>query len=170
MTVIAFDGRRVAADKLSSLAGTKYTTTKLYRHGCKVIALAGTAWHGMEMLLWLKSGAVPDRCPTNKDDKTNAHMYVFELGKPVLVYEGSAIPHMIEDRFFAEGTGKDIALAAMHLGRSASEAVELAIKLDTHCGMGIDVIDLEELSREQDRGDGPHPSATLGGSVSAAPR
>lgn len=167
MTVIAYDGRTVAADKLSTIYGLKQTCTKLQRHGRKVLATAGSAAHAMEMMLWFKSGADPSRCPTNRDEKTNAHLYVFERGKHVLCYEGAAIPHVLEDSWFAAGSGRDYAAAVLALGYTAEKAVQIASQLSTECGMGVDVIDLEELARGQDGGDGAGASPSLSGTVAA---
>lgn len=40
----------------------------------------------------------------------------------------------------AIGTGRDYARAAMHLGRNAVEAVQVAILFDENCGNGVDTL------------------------------
>ena len=42
MTVIAFDGKTIAADKQATGSSTKYTVTKLYKHRNTIFALSGT--------------------------------------------------------------------------------------------------------------------------------
>ena len=57
--------------------------------------------------------------------------------------DGSYIVY--EDKFIAFGAGRDYALTAMFLGKSAIEAVQVAIQLDTSCGMGIDTLYSEDI-------------------------
>jgi hypothetical protein len=60
------------------------------------------------------------------------------------VYDSkTAYPENIKTKFFARGCGRDYALAAMYLGKSAIEAVQVASALDVNCGMGVDSLCLE---------------------------
>jgi hypothetical protein len=77
-----------------------------------------------------------------------AYITVFERDRHVQVYEGQMVPWICEDKFYAAGCGRDSALAALHLGHSAVEAVEVTSKIEAHCGMGLDVIDLWSLKGE----------------------
>lgn len=167
MTVIAFDGRYVAADRQATSSGLKGAMTKLFVHEGKVLAFNGCADHGLMLLLWYKSGALPATFPAEADEKKNAHMLVFERGRHPQVFENRPVPMIREDAFTADGHGRDFAMAAMHLGKSAKEAVELANIYDAYCGMGVDVIDLWELGDDQRSGDGAGPGATPGGPEAA---
>ena len=61
-------------------------------------------------------------------------------------YHGSLKPKFdemkqkVEDQFAAWGSGRDFALTAMHLGKSAREAVEIACLFENGCGNGVDVL------------------------------
>jgi hypothetical protein len=57
---------------------------------------------------------------------------------------------MFEGPFAACGSGRDMALMAMHLGKSAFEAVRLTCELSVDCGNGIDVLELVETKRRPD--------------------
>ena len=70
-------------------------------------------------------------------DETANFLVVYADGR-VHEYGRSHIPDILEDEFVAIGSGRDFALAAMHLGQSAVEAVGLACRLDANCGLGVD--------------------------------
>lgn len=157
MTVIAYDGRYVATDKQATRGSYSATCTKVFQVGSKVATYTGCADHGGMLIAWLRMGADPKAFPQDRDEKTNAYLAVFEWGQPIYCYENYPIPVIIEDPIFAAGNGRDYALAAMYLGFSAERAVEVASHFDVYCGMGVDVIDLWELSNAQPGGDHARP-------------
>lgn len=148
MTVIAYDGRYVATDRQATKNGTTVECTKLFVFGKKVIAFSGAPDHGMMMVAWIKSGCNPSDWP-KADHQDRADVAIFERDKHVTVYEKQPVPWFAESKIWADGCGRDYALAAMHLGHSAKEGVEIAIKLDAYCGMGVDVIDLWSLDESE---------------------
>jgi ATP-dependent protease HslVU (ClpYQ) peptidase subunit len=143
MTVIAFDGEFVAADRLASFGSTRMTTTKIHRVGNAIAGYAGDACFGEQVLDWYRNGADPAKFPPSNRDKDDwAGLVVFERGQPIKRYERTPFPVIWHDKQAAIGSGRDYALAAMHLGYDARRGVEVAIALDTGCGQGIDVLEL----------------------------
>lgn len=145
MTVIAWDGRVLAADKRTNFGGMHGTTTKVHRmpDGSRV-GCAGNTAQIYEMLEWLKNGADADKLPAvQRDPKECVSMLVIRPDGSVLQYENTAYPILIEDKLWAIGSGRDFALAAMHCGKSAVEAVQLACQLDVGCGNGVDGLSVE---------------------------
>ena len=143
MTVIAWDGKTLAADKRATFGTLIRTTTKIFRVGDALAGYCGDAAFGEEMIAWLKRGAEPADFPASNRDKDDwAPMLVIRKGAPVARYERSPYPVLFEDETFAIGCGRDFAIAAMHLGKNAREAVEVAIALDSGCGNGIDTLEL----------------------------
>lgn len=142
MTVIAWDGRTLAADKMSCSVGFGYVVTKLHRlHDGSLAAFAGDGDHAMALLAWLNSKRdITEYPPAQKDNDTSA--FVVTPDGRCWSYGKTPFPQQIEDRFYAMGHGRDFALAAMHLGKSAREAVEVACALDVFCGNGVDVMEL----------------------------
>ena len=57
-------------------------------------------------------------------------------------FESTPHPLRFPPQNFAIGSGRDFALAAMHLGKTAVEAVEVACHFDSGCGNGIDTLTL----------------------------
>ena len=143
MSVIAFDGRTMAADKRACLGTMTRTTTKIFRVGDSLCAYSGDAAGGEEMLAWFKNGAKPESYPASQRGDDWSGLLVVRQGE-ILKYERSHHPVRFEDKFFAIGCGRDFALAAMHLGHDARTAVEVAIALDSGCGNGIDTLELPE--------------------------
>jgi ATP-dependent protease HslVU (ClpYQ) peptidase subunit len=142
MTVIAWDGKTLAADKRTTDAGVGLTTTKIFRAPCGALLGAGgttSACHGLKN--WWVAGADPEKFPEKDKD---AALMVVKPGGKVLVYWESAVGVEIEDAFFAIGSGRDFALAAMHLGCSAKRAVEVACTFSPYCGNGIDTLELKQ--------------------------
>jgi ATP-dependent protease HslVU (ClpYQ) peptidase subunit len=126
MSVIAWDGHVLAADKQATNNGLKRTTTKIHRAGECLVAFTGDASQGMLMVDWAPVAVIrPDRT--------------------IATYERTPVPVVIEDRFYAAGCGRDYAMAVMHLGLGAVKAVEVACALDAFCGNGMDTLSLESV-------------------------
>jgi hypothetical protein len=67
-------------------------------------------------------------------------------GDGIYMYESTIIPARIKEPFYAIGTGSAYAMAAMHLGASPREAVEIAALYDPATRGPIDVMRLGESS------------------------
>lgn len=143
MTVIAWDGRTLAADKMACSAGFGYTVTKLHRlRDGSLVALSGDCDHALALLAWLNAAQNPAAYPdAQKDSDTSA--FVVRPDGSCWSYGKTAYPQRVEDRLYAMGHGRDFALAALHCGLSAREAVELTCRLDVFCGNGVDVMTRE---------------------------
>lgn len=144
MTVIAWDGKTLAADKQM---GGDYprTVTKLRRSAAgEIIGVCGWMNRGLVLMDWYEAGADPATFPAfqRDDDKRCELLIVRKDGSAWSLTEEPALVH-IEDAHHAIGSGRDFAAAAMYLGKTAREAVEVAIALDSACGNGIDTLELE---------------------------
>ena len=144
MTVIAFDGVTLAADKMADCNGTIRTVTKIWRGvGSELLAGAGDASSCIAIRDWYLAGADPALFPQNLQP---ADLWVVKrLGKMsdfrIMKYEGNQFAVTYEDRMFACGCGRDYALGAMAMGATAEQAVEVASRLDTYCGCGVDTLE-----------------------------
>jgi hypothetical protein len=156
MTIIAWDGRILAADKRVNDAGLARTCTKIFKVDLQYedepdvpgfAAIVGSVDPAMELLEWFIAGAAQDKFPeaARKDDAT---LIVISSDPAVGVRQWNTGPYptAIEDRFSAWGSGRDYALAAMHLGHTAREGVELACLFEMNCGNGIDTLSFEEVA------------------------
>ena len=143
MSVIAWDGEVLAADRRACLGGLVRTTTKIfYFSGC-LAGYVGDADAGEEVLQWFRDGAVPAAFPPARREGDHwASLLVVQPGKNLLLYERTPYPVKFPPQQFAVGSGRDFALAAMHCGKTAKEAVEVACLFDSGCGNGVDVLRL----------------------------
>jgi ATP-dependent protease HslVU (ClpYQ) peptidase subunit len=145
MSVIAWDGVSLAADKRASLGSLIRTTTKIFRVGDCLVAYAGDAAAGEEVLAWFASGADPATFPVAQRDKDNwAGLLVVHRDGEMWKYERTPYPVKFPPQTMAIGCGRDFALAAMHCGKTAAEAVEIACVFDSNCGNGVDVLTFDQ--------------------------
>ena len=142
MTVVAWDGKTLAADKMTSFGGLFAVTTKVHRVDDALVAGCGTTALIREMLQWLHNGSDPAQFPAGqRDAKECCSMLVIRRGQPVLQYESTPYPLVIENRQWAIGSGRDFAIMAMHLGKTAPEAVEMTALFCNDCGGGVDALE-----------------------------
>ena len=143
MTVIAWDGKTLAADKRGTFGGLSRRVTKIFVVHDELVGIAGNACEGYDLIAWIEGGCKLLEFPVNqRDEKLWAECLVIARDGSVRIYQRSPNACYIHDRFTAIGSGRDFALAAMHLGKSAREAVEVACVFDTGCGNGVDTIQL----------------------------
>ena len=80
------------------------------------------------------------------DKQILKRLYDFDVDALILSADGTVetgssygVVHECNEKFYAIGSGTKCALAAMHLGCSAEEAVEIAKKIDPHTGGKVQV-------------------------------
>lgn len=145
MSVIAWDGTTLAADRQSTNQGTLSTVRKIWPHGKELLAIVGDFSHGYLLADWYRNGADPEKYPA-KVHEDSAFLTVIrrEDGKPKIYrYEDSPAPLEFLDPIMAFGCGRDYALGAMSAGADAYRAVEIASEHDAYCGRGVDTLILE---------------------------
>lgn len=141
MTVIAWDGNCLAADKCAvSGGGIVRSITKIVAHGSVLYGITGEYDIAAELREWHKTGALPREFPTSARDAKATLIVVTKDG--VLHYVSGPYPLLIESKKCAFGSGRDYAEATMYLGYSAVVAVQTASFFQSDCGNGIDVLRL----------------------------
>jgi hypothetical protein len=141
MTVIAWDGKTLAADRQATDAGLRRSVKKIKRaKDGSLMAAAGHSGVCEALRNWYDAGANPSDYPDK--DKTS-HLLVVRRDGSLLFYDGYPTPVRFETKQLAMGSGRDYAEAAMYLGCNAVRAVEVACAFDSGCGNGIDALTLE---------------------------
>lgn len=144
MTCIAWDGTTLAADKRATIGSLYRTTTKIHRVGSMLVGYSGAGAQVREMLAWARGGFKKSAFPEiQRDSENSIALLVIRPKGLVLVYEHTPHPIEYEDKQFAIGSGRDFALAAMYLGKSAKDAVFIAAEFDPGCGGGVDTLCFE---------------------------
>jgi 20S proteasome alpha/beta subunit len=138
MTTIAWDGKTLAADSRATSSGMPYKAIKIFRLDDGAI-FAGSGDYGQVCVVkdWVECSIGKSR-PVADDF---AGLYVAANGEAYRL-ESSLIMLPLHEQFHAIGSGRDFAMAAMHCGRSAREAVEIAAIYDVFTGgdvMSFDV-------------------------------
>lgn len=136
MTTIAWDGKTLAADTRATSSGMPYKAVKLFKLADGSL-FAGSGDYGQVCSVreWLESGGEKPRA----DDF--AGLLVAPDGAAFRL-ETALIRLPLYEPFHAIGSGRDFAMAAMHCGRSAREAVEIAALYDVFSGGEIMAIDV----------------------------
>lgn len=144
MTVVVYDGKMLAADKLAQSNGGRMTTRKVHRLlDGSLAGGAGESSFVRACIAWLNTDRDLANYPRLGD---NEHATVLVVPKhgPMLLYERNPHPIPLEDRQVAIGSGRDYAMAALRCGCDARRAVEVASELDIYCGNGVDVLRHED--------------------------
>jgi hypothetical protein len=142
MTVIAFDGTTLAADRRCTRGGTVYATLKVHRVGDLLVGLSGGSDFCVAFLEWFKAGRPRDAFPETQKHDDYACALVIEGGK-AFTYDRTPFPVPMLEPIVAIGSGREVALGAMTAGATAAEAVLIASRWMDCCGNGIDTLTLE---------------------------
>lgn len=144
MTVIAWDGFTLAADKrMTQGGGISRPLTKIIRApGGALIGITGGLDVALEMRHWYLAGAEPSAFPAKAREDVSTLIVVLP-SKEIWTWASGPFGARIEAERAAFGSGRDYAEAAMYLGRSAKEAVEVACVFQSDCGNGVDVLELQ---------------------------
>lgn len=130
MTTIAFDGITLAADSQQNGSYIdQLHTQKICQQGSLFIGYCGEVQQAMLVSRWLKDQTKPK--PSAADLK-DYESIVIKGGK---AYQLNDLCEFVPiGKPCAIGSGSDFAMGAMLAGKSATEAVRIAIKLDPHSG------------------------------------
>ena len=126
--------KEIAADSMCSSDDTFYSVCKLRQWKDGVVGAAGDWVQILKFFNSVESGGELD---------SECDVTAMELRHDgIWMYEGTIIPAKIKEPFYAIGTGAGYALAAMHLGKTPKEAVEIASLFDPATRGPIDVMQL----------------------------
>lgn len=140
MTVIAYRDGIMAADKQSTFQDMRMRTTKLFQHDDWIVGGCGGTAKIREIHEWMRNGMDPLTLPSfQRESETSVVMLLVKKDGLYYMDDSHALIH-IEQSFYACGSGRDFAMAAMHMGATAKEAAEIACIYSSTCGMGVDTM------------------------------
>ena len=143
MTVIAWDGKTLAADSEATSGYVRGTTNKIFQisENGSLVGLSGDHDCCMALLVWLRGGRNANDWPNAAQSSTGwARAMEIKPGGNVVYYEKHPYPLIIRMSFHAIGAGRECAIGAMAAGASAVRAVEIASEFVPGCGGGIDTL------------------------------
>lgn len=139
MTVVAWDGRFLVADKQATCEGHKYQVSKLFRVKTGMVAAITGAYDGLEACIKFLNNEGP--YPYTDIDKSGwGRLIVVDNGK-LYWYETTEHKCRMESAYIAFGNGRDFALMGMHLGFGAEASVRQTCKINNTCGFGMTIYD-----------------------------
>lgn len=132
LTTIAFKDGVLAGDTQVSWGGTPLYERKVFRIGRVLFGTAGSSEFTFLFYDWLKGG-----CSRIPDIRIENSPCALVYADGLFMFTDKFIPLPIPHPFWAIGSGCEYAIAAMHLGKSAVEAVETAMNLDANTGGSV---------------------------------
>ncbi len=148
MTIIAFDGKSIAADTRYSLKNSFYGYTHkiLPLHKGGVVATAGTMGGGAILRDALNAGKDILKVLNKKEINALDSFWIDQNGDCHYL-DGVASRYLpVEDKVCAIGTGQDIAMAFLRQGFNAEDACKVVSKALLDCNDLIDVYDIKKRS------------------------
>lgn len=131
MTTIAWDGKTLAGDRQHSMFNG--SAPKIFRlKSGDLFGACGQIQDAYAVREWLDGGEKPKV-------EDGFHAILIRFGELIAI-ENKLILMPTPRQFFAVGSGRDFAMAAMMLGKTAAEAVNIAALLDVDTGHDVDVL------------------------------
>lgn len=145
MTVIAWHAatKTLAGDRMASDGNTSFKTKKVFAIDGNLVGCAGDGAGIAAFINWFESGGDAESFPSHIGIGEGMFGFTALVVNPegeLHLFECSPFPMRVLDDNFAIGSGAEVALAAMALGKNAVEAVKLACELTVSCGKGHDAL------------------------------
>lgn len=138
MSVIAWDGYTLAADRCADMGGASGVAEKLFLLPTnEVVGFTGALSTGMELTNLYRVGKLLTHWPARQDSEDWARFIVGKSNGRIEYYERAPAAIPIYQSQIAWGSGQDFAIAAMHCGLSSEAAVRLTGDLCISCGAGV---------------------------------
>lgn len=145
MSVVAWDGTTIAADRQATCSDMRRQTVKLVRGADRriVFSWTGTESLGRMLMAWYEAGRDTAKWPAAQATNDWTRLIVARKGY-VEEFEQQPTPTIHRKPFAAWGSGRDFAMGAMAMGASARHAVVIASRYNVACGMGVTVMRLNK--------------------------
>ena len=140
MTVIAWDGKTLAADSQSTSDNntTIISDGKIWVHGGLLFGATGSRGEGLILAKWYIDGAVFDKYPVLPGPHDIDTDLIVVTQDEIAVYYESPIPcPFSKDMQLAWGSGAQAAMGAMAHGATAAQACEAACAVNVYCGLPV---------------------------------
>lgn len=139
MTTVAWDGKTLAADSQATVGAIRARVVKIVRSPDGFLAAgAGELNSITPWLRWVSAGLNPDEQPDELHSKS--HVIIIDPKGKAFTFEGSPTRLPLLNKFWALGSGMELALGAMAMGADARTAVKVAAKFDVYTGGRIVVL------------------------------
>lgn len=134
MTTLAYDGRYIAAEGRETMGGVicRDDTDKFYQVGANLFALCGETPNCIKFAKDFKDGLEVSYSDCGGFLFVNGNIYLVFVDRD----EKKICMNQLTTKYWADGSGRDWAIAALDHGKTAVEAVKYAITRDS-CSGGL---------------------------------
>jgi ATP-dependent protease HslVU (ClpYQ) peptidase subunit len=143
MTTVAYRDGVMAADSAGEWSGIRSRATKIHRVNGVLIGGSGNVTDIQTFIRWFEAGADQANKPEFRQYRGADDAPEFEIliaDHDGLTWWSEAFqPDRVEDDFWAIGTGRAAAMAAMYMGADAGKAVQIARLVDVHTNGDVQV-------------------------------
>lgn len=141
MTTIAFDGKSIAADskQTDNWGLLSWVDDKIFKTDTVLVGGAGDVallrkWRRDFKDHWTVQELLAFGYPSYKKDENDPTIMLVDRRTKCIYYQSQGVFLLCRRAYHAIGSGRDFALGAMACGKSAREAVEIAIGFDNGSG------------------------------------
>jgi len=139
MTVVAWDGAVLAADRMMPMGSVVYSVCKIRVVSSGIVlAATGDAVTCNLLMEWYEAGADRDQYPRPAKPDMEADLIVAKPDGTLWHSCGGPTFDEIKQNFAAFGMGAGVAVGAMAAGANAVRAVQIASEHASGCGGGYD--------------------------------
>lgn len=132
MTTIAWDGKTLAADSQASTDGIRSRVTKIAKSPSGFIAAGSGSFNAiLPWLRWITGGLKEDEQPTTLRDSS---LIVVDPRGRAFIFENQPLRVPLREKYWAIGSGANLAMGAMGAGADAKRAVQVARRHDVYTG------------------------------------
>ena len=136
MSVIAFDGKTMAADRQATFGDSALSASKVFAHEGVMYGCCGNYEDTLLFRQWVEGGQREKDMP----ELESCGFLVHDPEQGLFLMSERLVPIPVEAEKWAIGSGADFARGAMAAGKSAEQAVEITCDLCLSCGEGIEVL------------------------------
>lgn len=145
MTVIAWDGKTLAADRQVTRGDQVGSRIKLKRlESGAIFVFAGDSDRGLVLMDWFAKGKDPANWPAFQRAESGWVQVIIAEGGNLFEYNQEPVGIPVETPYWAWGSGASFALGALAMGATATQAVVAASKHCNTCGMGVDAFEVAQ--------------------------
>lgn len=155
MTILVWDGKTLAADRLECWGNRKTECPKIYKYAKTGTLITGSGSIAATAALrhWFLTGADPTAYPACQKSKEDwGRLVIINPDCRVYVYESEPVPYEVLTPPAVFGSGSDFAFGALAMGADARRAVEAVNSICTDCGIGVDYAQPGLVGTEESKG------------------